>query len=716
MKKNISWGLSLVLIVILGLVAALPLIVSRVGSERRNNSAEVIFDYAALNDYARRSGTSLDTVLAWCKASGVTAIAVEESSRDSLALRGLARAANYFEMTDLQSQKRVDSAIKLDPMCAYYVAKDNATAAKIKQGAAYSLGSDRVRLVPDNKGKVVELACDIRDLPTLGVGIPYDTVRELHDKYAFKVWLRPWNSPKLDEASLTNIFKTYAQLAKQGQIEGLIFGGLRNEVYGYPKNLETTAKLLEQANLKLGVIELAPKTQQKGIVTLAKLCPERVVRVMAISPSHQAKLDPDTVISMYSLGVRERGIRLIYCRPYLDGVEKLSLEEVNSAFMSGIQKSLAPLFKGQASTYSISDNLVKTGFTLWSLAITAISASIALCFILLVTLLCRENTFCQRFWGRRSAIALLLLVVFITALSCLSGLGCHWVRILLALAAVTIMPILAYVILVPFWEQAQNSSSIWNAIGDGLIVMAVSVSLTLYGGLLAGALLSDLNYMLSLDVFRGVKLHSLLVPLVIFVIWLVQQGRNGGLDSLIKFLESEVKLWHVVLFFVFAIVAAFYLIRTGNSGGDLVVSESERAFRRWLDGTLGVRPRFKEFILGNPALVLLPTLVFLRWRSCVPLAVLASAVGMASLSDTYGHIHTPILVSLQRTTNGVVLGCAIGVMLALICYGLKNLLVPYTKLLVQPSCDMPASSKTESMVASGQNELIERKAEENGAK
>ena len=63
MKKNISWGLSLVLIVILGLVAALPLIVSRVGSERRNNSAEVIFDYAALNDYARRSGTSLDTVV-----------------------------------------------------------------------------------------------------------------------------------------------------------------------------------------------------------------------------------------------------------------------------------------------------------------------------------------------------------------------------------------------------------------------------------------------------------------------------------------------------------------------------------------------------------------------------------------------------------------------------------------------------------------------------
>ena len=59
MKKNTSFGLSLILIVILGLVAALPIIVSRVGSEQRNNSAEVLFDYAALNDYARRSGVSV---------------------------------------------------------------------------------------------------------------------------------------------------------------------------------------------------------------------------------------------------------------------------------------------------------------------------------------------------------------------------------------------------------------------------------------------------------------------------------------------------------------------------------------------------------------------------------------------------------------------------------------------------------------------------------
>ncbi|MGM9992119.1 MAG: DUF5693 family protein [Candidatus Bruticola sp.] len=679
---------NLVIFVIIGLTAALPIIMHRVQSEQRNNSAEILFDYAALNDYARRSGNSLEVILRWCKTNGVSAVAVEENSRDSLALRGLARAANYFEMLDLQAQKRIDGRIKLNPMCAYYEAKDRETAEKIRQGAAYSLGTDRVRLVPDNKGKIVELACDIRDLPVLGLGIPYDIVQELNEKYGFKVWIRPWNSPQIDEKSLTNLIQTYGRLAEQNQIEGLIFGGLRNEVYGYPKNLDKVSQLLKNTKLKIGVIELAPKVQQKGIITLAKANPDRVVRVMAVTPSHQAKLDPEAVVAMYSLGLRERGIRLSYCRPYIDGVDKFSMEEANTVFMSGLNRWLASAFRGEASTYQASDNIAHPGFTWWSLAVVLIGGSIAASLCLLLSLL--------HFCPSKYTNALGAVIFAVTALSCISGLGCHLVRMALALLAVTLYPILAYVLLTPIWEKAERYTGIWQAVGDGLAVMAVATSLTLYSGLLAGALLSDLNYMLSLDVFRGVKLHSLLVPLLTFIIWLAQQRRRGGLDSLIAFLETNVKLWHVVIFFIFAILAAFYLIRTGNSGGDLVVSESERALRRWLDYALGVRPRFKEFLLGNPALVLLPVFVFLRWKGCIPLAVLASAIGLASLSDTYGHIHTPMLVSLQRTVNGVFIGGFIGVVTALVCCWVKQLLTPYLAKLLAQNDQVPLALHSES--------------------
>ncbi|MGM9998592.1 MAG: DUF5693 family protein, partial [Candidatus Bruticola sp.] len=508
--------------------------------------------------------------------------------------------------------------------------------------------------------------------------------QELSKKYGFKVWIRPWNTPQLDENSLIELIGTYGRLAEQNQIEGLIFGGLRNEVYGYPRNLETVYKLLKDTKLKLGVIELAPKVQQKGIVTLAKANLDRVVRVMAVTPSHQAKLDPEAVVAMYSLGMRERGIRLAYCRPYIDGVDKLSMEEANTVLMNGLKHWLAPAFRGEASTYKAADHIVKPGFTWWSLGIVLISVSIASCLCLLLNLL----NFCPS----KYVNALGIIISVAAALSCVSGLGCHSMRMALALLAVTLYPILAYVLLTPVWERAWKHNSIWQAVGDGLAVMAVSVSLTLYSGLLAGALLSDLNYMLSLNVFRGVKLHSLLVPLIIFIIWLSQQCRHGCLDSLIDFLDTKVRLWHVVLFFIFAVLAAFYLVRTGNSGGDFVVSESERALRRWLDYALGVRPRFKEFLLGNPALVLLPVFGFLRWKGCIPLAVLAGAVGLASLSDTYGHIHTPILVSLQRTVNGVVIGGFIGVGVAFFCFWLKQLLLPYTMMLVNESCQADVQS------------------------
>ena len=44
----------------------------------------------------------------------------------------------------------------------------------------------------------------------------------------------------------------------------------------------------------------------------------------------------------------------------------------------------------------------------------------------------------------------------------------------------------------------------------------------------------------------------------------------------------------------------------------VTVESLERELRRWLDLVLGVRPRFKEFVLGNPILLCIPTLVMCR--------------------------------------------------------------------------------------------------------
>ena len=42
------------------------------------------------------------------------------------------------------------------------------------------------------------------------------------------------------------------------------------------------------------------------------------------------------------------------------------------------------------------------------------------------------------------------------------------------------------------------------------------------------------------------------------------------------------------------------------------------------------------------------------------LFVLAAGMGLGDLIDTFSHLHTPLLVSLERVVNGGVLGALIG--------------------------------------------------------
>jgi len=80
-----------------------------------------------------------------------------------------------------------------------------------------------------------------------------------------------------------------------------------------------------------------------------------------------------------------------------------------------------------------------------------------------------------------------------------------------------------------------------------------------------------------------------------------------------------------------------------------------------LDNLLGVRPRTKEFLLGHPLLLLLFYLGF-RDNRFQPL-LLAGVIGQVSLVNTYAHIHTPLLVSLLRSFNGLWLGIIGGLVL-----------------------------------------------------
>jgi hypothetical protein len=79
-------------------------------------------------------------------------------------------------------------------------------------------------------------------------------------------------------------------------------------------------------------------------------------------------------------------------------------------------------------------------------------------------------------------------------------------------------------------------------------------------------------------------------------------------------------------------------------------------FRGGLEETFGLRPRTKE-LLGHPMLVLF--FLSLPWRSRIAvLFALAGLLGQVSILNTFCHLHTPLLLTIERVGLGLLLGLA----------------------------------------------------------
>ena len=79
---------------------------------------------------------------------------------------------------------------------------------------------------------------------------------------------------------------------------------------------------------------------QKGNDGLAEAVIERTTRVEAIGKVELDKLDFETVVARYLLGVRERNIRVVYLRPFLHAQNGLSLEKPNIELVRRIREGL----------------------------------------------------------------------------------------------------------------------------------------------------------------------------------------------------------------------------------------------------------------------------------------------------------------------------------------------------------------------------------------
>lgn len=236
-------------------------------------------------------------------------------------------------------------------------------------------------------------------------------------------------------------------------------------------------------------------------------------------------------------------------------------------------------------------------------------------------------------------------------------------RLFLALLSAVAAPLIAV------WFLKRKCEQVLFSIKGMIQIWAGAVLIAILTGLLINTLLPDTVFVNGLEVFRGVKI-ALFLPLMIVPFLLYRREQIG------QFVRRKISIVDLgVVFFIFFMVYKM-LERSGNVGA--VPHSFELDIRFWLQNLLDVRPRFKEFLVGHP-LMILGLSLYKKNSILAKVFIWCGIIGLISIVNSFCHLHTPLWISLFRTFNGFWMGGIFGAILVCLCFVLqKKLFLTFT--------------------------------------
>ncbi|MCE1249076.1 MAG: DUF5693 family protein [Firmicutes bacterium] len=647
------------LFIVLAFIAALIILWGRVRDEKALNTVELSLDYDSYSDLCKEEGIPLAQGFKDASTAGITSLSVNEMTLDQLQDQGKLRWMTGSQLADYITLSGTDvSNLNIDPSSIYVF---NCNPVIEKAIRSYFSLMEKKGILTDktmtigSSGKesggaktlpVMEIKGSIKLLPYKGLGFDPEKTAEISN-LGFNLNLRPENKP---DASADQIKDYIAQINKIKGVTCIIFAGA-NEVIGYPTNLDATVDGFKQSHhLSLGDVETPnEKMRQKGATYLAQKLTDRVVRVQSIIPQYLEKMLPEDAIDIFRLGVRERNIRLIYLRPYTRSVDRVSVYQTNIDYFSMLKKEITRygFTTGAASRMPVKNPPM----------ILVILISLGTAGVLLLLL--------EQFHYDKGIIAAIVLpasVILPAGLIILGKIGLA--QKLIGLPLGILFP--TYAIVSAFEEMGfiETRKKLIQVLGYAVKMFLKISMITMLGALILAALFSSTEFMLAIDRVKGVKAILFAPPVICFVLYYLRGSANR--QSLKDILSSPIYMWQGIAAAFLGLIAAIVAIRSGNADESLA-SNSERQLRVLMEQLFWVRPRFKDFMLGHPAMIITWALTAMNVFGGMGIFVLFGAIGQADIMDTFSHVHTPVIISLARTVSGMLIGLVIGV-LAVTCY------------------------------------------------
>jgi len=686
LTKNKRIQQILVALIIISLLPVFYQAIRRIDVESQAKQVEVVIDTEEI--YLSAIGYGDYDIyleaLADFKAAGATTATLYQKTLKLLEERGDITVLKYPEAATLvRSQPSGEFAQLLQgplrPMSHYILMSQAEISDDLLSSLAEPIESLQWRVFQNQYITVLEIPSGYWDLYE-GAGLWYD-LEEFEEYLAlgFDVQLRPANRPGI---SAETLLEQYLPFVASDQVTGVIVTGTKlpgtQDLNGQPTDytkpdtaFTAFVELLREQNWYYGLVETMTQLDSihlAGDEALLHALDFQAVRVYAIQRAELDKKDWLTEQGIQERWLRaavDRNIRVVYLRLFENQLK--SPDEILKLNQRILQAGVESI---QNSGYEIGPAIPLEPFHLvgWMILIPLALAWTTVLFLMQWGI---EGK--PLFWWILIALALPAALAAGYLSRSAATVGGTWVsmRQLLAFAAQVIYPVMAGIFTMKQLERLKGNARSWNFLLQGVYLAVGSFLIVFAGGVLLGVIMSDNTFMLELQYFRGVKVGFVL-PLLILGLWyfmrygflfqapVEKRGWKEMRHDLKQLLASPI----TVLWAIFAVVAAgalfYYVLRSGNASVG-AISGLELKMRAFLERVLVARPRNKEFLIGYPAIMLIPLLwAFGQWFLVGPLLALAT-VGWVSVVNSFAHVRSGMWISMNRGLWGLALGVILGI-------------------------------------------------------
>jgi hypothetical protein len=638
-------------IVLIGVVAALPVMYARVQTESSSKQVEIVMDY---RDLLQIGSTQADPQayvqkqLKLLKAAGVNGMAVFESTLEELSWAGEINVYNATQAALLENRvespndngtylifDHPENESVLRPIIEWafrhHGAEVTSWSVKGHSGLRLSMGYEDAYIRPMQPNPIA-----MKMLKDAG----FLVVPRLSDRFV------PFDAAETDK---------WLQSFQELGVSRVVFDG--EAVTGFDKGIggvQQFANELKAHHIGVAIFE-SLKVPQKGMASLAYLIQYNAIRAHSVGEAEMTTIKNPVLEDRLVLAVKDRSIRLLY-------LNSIAVKDMVKGQVSNPLGNIADVLQGDATSVGVVKQLKDFGYTigdpkpfevhkapqemvLRGLAALGAIALVALTFGLFVPSLLLPVIVAGSIGG--AGLYVLNSTLMVQALALFAGIAAPTASVVLLIKRLRVL------------REAAGDQPIWGVrrLGGAVLLFVRTTLLTLAAIPFIVALLNHITYTLVLQQFRGVSLlHIVPIGLVALYVFLYGTG-DSVLGNTKRILSMPLTVMWIVAIGIIGAAGMYYLTRTGNAGQ---VSGLELTFRSVLENTFGVRPRTKEFLLGHP-LFFAGIFLALRYRWAMVLLI-AGTIAQLSMVDTFAHIHTPLLLSIIR----IFLGLGIGVLIGLV--------------------------------------------------